>query len=73
MNETESSWEVFRNDLITAILSVPLVYIPHFHYDYVDAVLADILPQRQSDNVPSAGRTVTGLYSDSIYEFDITT
>lgn len=71
MNESDSSREVFRNDLITAIFSVPIVYIPHFHYDYVDAVLADILPQRQSDNAPSAGRPVTGLYSDSIYEFDI--
>lgn len=71
MKEFGSSREVFRNDLITAILSVPLVYIPHYHYDYVDEVLGEIFPQKQSDDASLASRAVTGLYSDSIYEFDI--
>ena len=71
MNETVLSREMFRNDLITAILSVPLVYIPHYHYDYVDEVLSEIFPQKQSEDASLANRTVTGLYSDSIYEFDI--
>lgn len=33
----------FRNQLVTALHSSPIVYIPHFDYDYVDDVLCEIL------------------------------
>lgn len=33
----------FKNQLTTALLSSPIVYIPHFHYQFVDEILNDIL------------------------------
>lgn len=33
----------FKNQLTTALLSSPIVYIPHFHYQFVDEILSDIL------------------------------
>ena len=35
----KASRDIFREDLITAIKSSPLIYIPHYHYGYVDDVL----------------------------------
>lgn len=58
--------EDFKTQLITSILSVPIVYIPHYHYNYVDMALADLLPAKQGDGQ----RNVLGLYRDSIYEYD---
>lgn len=58
--------EDFKTQLITSILSVPIVYIPHYHYNYVDMALADLLPAKQGDGQ----RNVLGLYRGSIYEYD---
>ena len=33
----------FKDALITGILSSPIVYIPHFHYAYVDQALKEII------------------------------
>lgn len=41
----------FKNQLITGILSAPILYIPHFHYSYVDKVLMDIFPDTKADSI----------------------
>ncbi len=42
----------FKNQLITGILSAPILYIPHFHYSYVDKVLMDIFPDtNEADSI----------------------
>lgn len=33
----------FKDALITGILSSPIIYVPHFHYNYVDQALSDII------------------------------
>ena len=33
----------FKNQLITALLSSPIVYIPHSHFAFVDEVLHEII------------------------------
>ena len=35
----------FKDALITGILSSPIVYVPHFHFNYVDQALLDIIPE----------------------------
>lgn len=57
----------FRNQLLTAVLSSPIVYIPHFHHSYVDAALLSIFPQKEDKSKHS----VTGLDSGCILEFTI--
>ncbi len=42
----------FKDALITGILSSPIVYVPHFHYNYVDQALLDIIPEdNETDGV----------------------
>jgi len=42
----------FKDALITGILSSPIVYVPHFHYNYVDQALLDIIPEdKETDGV----------------------
>lgn len=42
----------FKDALITGILSSPTVYVPHFHYNYVDQALLDIIPEdNETDGV----------------------
>ncbi len=56
--------EQFKTQLTTAILSSPVVYIPHFHYSFVDEVLQSIV-------FPEAGkRRVIPLNAEDIVEFD---
>lgn len=56
--------EQFKTQLTTAILSSPVVYIPHFHYSFVDEVLQSIIS-------PEAGkRKVIPLNAEDIVEFD---
>ena len=50
--------------LITAILSSPIVYISHFHYDLVDEMLFDILTPKQE-------RPFLPLSIKDILEFDL--
>lgn len=65
----KASRDTFREDLITAIKSSPLIYIPHYHYGYVDDVLGEIFPKRiDGDN--RVARPIMLLYSDTIYEYD---
>ena len=56
----------FKNQLITGIKTSPIIYIPHFHYSFVDEVVADILGAKSS-NTPA----IIGLDKNSILEFDI--
>lgn len=51
----------FKNQLIKGILTSPIIYIPHFHYSFVDEVLNEVM----------SFQTGIGLGSDSILEFDI--
>lgn len=61
---------LFRDDLITAIKSSPLIYIPHYHYGYVDEVLGEIFPKRPEEDNVVKEFPITGLYSDAIFEYD---
>ena len=45
MEQTFSINEKFKTDLITAILSSPVVYVPHFNYSYVDKALKEIMEE----------------------------
>ena len=57
--------EEFQNQLTTAILSCPIVYIPHFHYKYIDGVLEEIL-------CPKKGHKLFNLsLSDQVIEYDL--
>lgn len=58
--------DTFRNQLIGAILSSPIIYIPHHHYNFVDCALASIFP-RKEELTP---HTVVGLSRDTIFEYD---
>ena len=52
-----------KNRLTTAILSSPLVYIPHFHYSLLDKVIKEILQ-------PSNGCRVVNIELKRVLEFD---
>lgn len=58
----------FRNQLQTAILSSPIVYIPHFHHNYVDSALKDICPDKSKTKKK---HNVIGLDYGNILEFSI--
>lgn len=51
--------------MITGILSSPLIYIPHYHYSYVDKVLMEIFPEETDIN------SIIGLTRKAIMEFTI--
>lgn len=53
-----------KNQIITGLLSSPVIYIPHFHYELVDEVITEILS-------PKSGRKILELGIDDICEFDI--
>lgn len=61
----------FKTQLITGILSSPIIYIPHYHYNYVDSALAEIIPERPKEGIVPKERNLLGLYRDSIYEHDL--
>lgn len=52
----------FKDALITGILSSPIVYVPHFHYNYVDEALRDIIPETNIKD------SVLGLCRDQVFE-----
>ena len=54
--------EQFKDALITGILSSPIIYVPHFHYNYVDEALKEIIPESNAKN------SVLGLRRDQIFE-----
>lgn len=54
----------FKNQLTTALLSCPIVYIPHFHYNFVDETLKDIIH-------PNDGHRIFDLsVEDNLIEYD---
>ena len=54
----------FKNQMTTALLSSPIVYVPHFHHKLIDDALTGII-------APSQGRCVVeGLSFDDLVEFD---
>ena len=55
----------FKTHMITGILSSPLLYIPHYHYSYVDKVLMEIFPENEDSN------SVIGLTRKTIMEVTI--
>ena len=55
----------FKNQLITGIKTSPIIYIPHFHYSFVDEVITEVL------GIHSGNTSIVGLDKNSILEFDI--
>lgn len=55
----------FQDRLTTAILSCPIVYIPHFHYQFIDESIREIVSPGQE-----ARCVVDGLKLDNVIEFD---
>lgn len=55
----------FRTQMITGILSSPLLYIPHYHYSYIDKVLMEIFPENEELN------SIIGLTRKTIMEVTI--
>ena len=55
----------FKNQMITGILSSPILYIPHFHYSYVDKVLNEILPEKEDKD------SILGLTRKAIMEITL--
>ena len=41
----QTSHKTFKNDLWNGILSCPIVYVNHFHLQYVDEVLKELLSE----------------------------
>lgn len=54
----------FLNQLTTAILSCPIVYIPHFHYSFIDDTLKEILGRKGGHNIFDL------MLIDNVIEFD---
>lgn len=55
----------FKTQMITGILSSPLLYIPHYHYSYVDKVLMEIFPENEDPY------SIIGLTRKTIMEVTI--
>lgn len=61
MNRSDKSMRSdFKLQLKTAIQSCPIIYVPHYHYGFVDEVLKEIL---------SSKRPFLGLDDESIVEY----
>lgn len=58
-------YKELKNQIITGILSSPIIYIPHFHYQLLDEVLIDIVSPTKND------RKILDLNEDSIVEYDL--
>lgn len=56
--------ESFKTQFITGMLSSPLLYIPHFHYSYIDQALQEIFSQKD-------GYNILGLDKECIVEFGV--
>ena len=41
----KSSHDIFKNDLWNGILNCPIVYVNHFHLQYIDEVLKELLSE----------------------------
>ena len=58
-------YKELKNQIITGILSSPIIYVPHFHYQLLDEVLIDIVSPTKND------RKILDLNEDSIDEHDL--
>ena len=58
-------YKELKNQIITGILSSPIIYVPHFHYQLLDEVLIDIVSPTKKD------RKILDLNEDSIVEYDL--
>ena len=58
-------YKELKNQIITGILSSPIIYVPHFHYQLLDEVLIDIVSPTKND------RKILDLNEDSIVEYDL--
>lgn len=54
----------FKNQLTTALKSCPIVYIPHFHYQFIDETLREIVTPSPN------GLCAVTINLGDIYEFD---
>ena len=54
----------FKEQLITSIISNPIVYISHFDFGYLDEVLMSIVNTRNDE------LNILELSKEDIYEFD---
>ena len=45
MSMQKSSHDIFKNDLWNGILNCPIVYVNHFHLQYIDEVLKELLSE----------------------------
>ncbi len=55
----------FKNQLITGLLSNPIIYIPHSHFAFVDEVICEII------NPAEGHRPILELSQNCIIEFDL--
>lgn len=55
----------FKDKLITGVLSSPIIYISHYHYNYVDQTLKELFPKSNSKD------SIFGLDRVSIMEYSI--
>ena len=63
--------EEFKTQLITGILSSPIIYIPHYHYNYVDTTLSVIFPSKTTNGEINGDRMSLGLCRDTVFEYDV--
>ena len=57
----------FKTRLIAAMLTMPIIYIQHYHYSYVDQALCEILfPEDKTHDL-------FGMDKSNVYEYDILT
>ena len=52
----------FKAKLRVAIQSAPIIYVPHYHYNYVDSVLYELFPDKEHFNKRICLGTVDELY-----------
>lgn len=56
-------YKELKTQLVTGLLSTPIIYIPHFHYELIDEVIKDIVN-------PENGKLID-VRLDEVCEFDI--
>lgn len=56
-------YKELKTQLVTGLLSTPIIYIPHFHYELIDEVIKDVVN-------PENGKLID-VRLDEVCEFDI--
>lgn len=57
--------DTFKTQLITGLLSSPIIYIPHSHYAFVDEIISEIIKPNEGH------RKILDLDYENIIEFDV--